>query len=461
MSTRSDGSPLASMAPKKKPQIITRALMVFLGAMILANVGHQMNQQMMPLYVQSLGANVQQVGLFFTITSIMPLTFQILGGFISDSIGRLQAIAIGTIAGLIGYIMYVWAPNWQFMIVAQSIASVASCFVSPSFQAYVAEQSSEEMRARTFATVDSIYTVVGVIGPTLGGLISQRFGYRQMFAVSALLYAGAAVIRFAMAANARRESSIRAGSASGAMPERPTIAKLVQNMRAMVSLLLAGGVITWLFIADGVSDIAFTLGGRLEPLYYGNIIGMSNLQIGSLLSILNVTMMVMLPLGGWFADKAGERAGIAIGHLFFSTGYVLMLLSKGYAQFTVVWVLYGIGASLLSPAYNSLISKAVPEKMRGTAYGLFSTSLGLISLPAPYIGGLMWRTLGPRAPFMVPLVSSLVLAPLLWIKLGSAKGKANAAVTDEADAASAEADTGSKTDRHLAQLEDGPASADA
>jgi len=62
---------------------------------------------------------------------------------------------------------------------------------------------------------------------------------------------------------------------------------------------------------------------------------------------------------------------------------------------------------------------------------------------------------------MVPLVSSLVLAPLLWIKLGSAKGKANAAVTDEADAASAEADTGSKTDRHLAQLEDGPASADA
>ena len=453
MSTQSHGSPLVSGEAKKKTQIITRPLMVFLGAMILANIGHQMNQQMMPLYVQSLGANVQQVGLFFTITSVMPLTFQILGGFISDSIGRLQAISIGTIAGLIGYIMYIWAPSWQFMIAAQSIASVASCFVSPSFQAYVAEQSSEEMRARTFATVDSIYTVVGVIGPTLGGLISQRFGYRQMFAVSALLYAGAAVIRFAMAANARRTSSSRAGSASGAVPERPTLAKLVQNMKAMVSLLLAGGVITWLFIADGVSDIAFTLGGRLEPLYYGNIIGMSNLQIGSLLSILNVTMMVMLPLGGLFADKAGERAGISIGHLFFSTGYMLMLLSRRYAQFTVVWVLYGIGASLLSPAYNSLISKAVPEKMRGTAYGLFSTSLGLISLPAPYIGGLMWRTLGPRTPFMVPLVSSLVLAPLLWIKLGGARGKA--------DASASEVGGGGTPGQPLVPLEEEPASSDA
>ena len=429
MSSQIHSSQLAGGTQKAKTPIITRALMVFLGAMILANIAHQMNQQMIPLYVQSLGANVQQVGLFFTVTSILPLMFQILGGFISDSVGRLQAIAIGSIAGIIGYTMYVVAPNWQFMIAAQSVSSVASCFVSPSFQAYVAEQSSEEMRARTFATVDSVYTVVGVIGPTLGGLISQRYGYRQMFAIAALLYGSAAVIRFLMAGKARRESASGAGSASGA-PERPTLAKLSRNMKTMLSLVLAGGVITWLFIADGVSDIAFTLGGRLEPLYYGNIIGLSNLQIGSLLSILNVTMMVMLPFGGWFADKAGERAGLAIGHLFFSGGYVLMLLGKRYAQFTVVWVLYGIGASLLSPAYNSLISKAVPEKMRGTAYGLFSTSLGLISFPAPYIGGLMWRTLGPKAPFMVPMLSSLVLAPLLWIKLGRNQGSAEPAVAE-------------------------------
>lgn len=194
-----------------------------------------------------------------------------------------------------------------------------------------------------------------------------------------------------MARNARLQASNGAASASGA-PEQLTFARLGQNMKTMLSLVLAGGVITWLFI--------------------------------SLLSMLNVTMMLLLPLGGWFADKAGERAGLVVGHLLFSAGYVLMLLGKRYAHFIVVWILYGIGASLLSPAYNSLISKAVPEKMRGTAYGLFSTSLGVISLPAPYIGGLMWRTLGPRAPFMVPMFSSLALAPLLWIKLGPGQGSA-------------------------------------
>jgi hypothetical protein len=37
----------------------------------------------------------------------------------------------------------------------------------------------------------------------------------------------------------------------------------------------------------------------------------------------------------------------------------------------------------MSPAYQSLISKAVPEKMLGTAFGFLQTSLGVVSLPAP------------------------------------------------------------------------------
>ncbi|OPZ50625.1 MAG: hypothetical protein BWY92_00738 [Firmicutes bacterium ADurb.BinA052] len=65
----------------------------------------------------------------------------------------------------------------------------------------------------------------------------------------------------------------------------------------------------------------------------------------------------------------------------------------------------------------------------------------------------MWRTLGPRTPFMVPLVSSLVLAPLLWIKLGSARGKAGASAS--------EVGGGGTSGQHLVPLEDEPASADA
>ncbi len=130
-------------AEKKSAPLLSRTLIMFLVGMILANIASRMDRPMIPLYVESLGASVQQVGLFFTVTSIVPLAFQIVGGYVSDAIGRLKAVAIGSLAGIVGYVLYVVAPTWQWLILAHGISSLASCFVAPSFQAFVAEPSTE------------------------------------------------------------------------------------------------------------------------------------------------------------------------------------------------------------------------------------------------------------------------------------------------------------------------------
>ena len=150
-------------------RLLSTALIVFLCAMILANIASRMHDQLVPLYVQSLGASVEQVGLFFTITSIVPLAFQIIGGFVSDSIGRLRAVAMGSVAGAVGYLLFIVAPSWGWLMLAASISSLAGCFVGPSFQAFIAEQSTEETRGRVFAIVESLFTVVGVVGRRLEG----------------------------------------------------------------------------------------------------------------------------------------------------------------------------------------------------------------------------------------------------------------------------------------------------
>ena len=77
---------------------------------------------------------------------------------------------------------------------------------------------------------------------------------------------------------------------------------------------------------------------------------------------------------------------------------------------------YGLSSTLIDPAYNSLISKAVLLKLRGTAFGLFSTSIGIISLPAPYLGAMLWERFTPQFPFYIPLVATLLLLPIMWLK---------------------------------------------
>jgi len=106
----------------------------------------------------------------------------------------------------------------------------------------------------------------------------------------------------------------------------------------------------------------------------------------------------------------------------------------------VVWALFGLGVGMMSPAYNSLISKAVPEKLRGTAFGLFGTSLGLVSLPAPAIGAQLWETYSPRLPFYITGLAALGSAIPAWLKFkllknGGSEGTAgiNKSITESAE----------------------------
>ena len=70
----------------------------------------------------------------------------------------------------------------------------------------------------------------------------------------------------------------------------------------------------------------------------------------------------------------------------------------------------------MTPAYQSIISKAVPQHLRGTAFGLFSTSLGIISLPAPWIGAQLWDRVSPQFPFTITAIAMLLSIIPIWLK---------------------------------------------
>src|SRR5512136_1659009 len=105
----------APISQEKKKPLLTGLILVFLLAMILANVGGQMYGPLMSLYVRDLGASVPQIGLFFFLASIVPLVLQILGGWVSDTLGRLRAIAIGSVVGIFTYVALVLAPTWEWL----------------------------------------------------------------------------------------------------------------------------------------------------------------------------------------------------------------------------------------------------------------------------------------------------------------------------------------------------------
>jgi MFS family permease len=398
------------MIKEKKAPLISPILRWFLFAMVLANISSQMTFTLLPLYMKDLGATVAQVGIAFTIASLVPLALQILGGWISDTIGRLKTVAFGSIAGVIGSIILWLAPTWQASMFALMVTFIAVSMVSPSFSSFIADQSSEENRGKVYGISSAIYMVIGVIGPPLGGYLVKNHGYKFMLLIALLLYAFAALLRIWMAFSTKLNTDQK-------QAEPLKFSSLKANLGSMIGLIAAGGIVTWILISDGMADINFRLIGSLVPLYQEGVGGLNVEQIGLLAAINSIVMIALMIPSGWLSDKLGERVGISLGFVFISAAIWVYLPAQTFGRYIIAWVLFGIGQSISNPAYQSLVSKAIPEKIRGTAFGFFQSSLGLISLPAPYIGAWLWERYSPQTPFQITAIGAIVLAVFAWFKL--------------------------------------------
>ena len=105
--------------PTTEQPLLSNTLILFMVAMVLANTSLHMYMGLLPLYLTELNASVVQVGLFFTLSRIFPLILQVVGGWLSDSLGRLRSIALGSLAGVLGYLGLVLAPAWQWVLLGE------------------------------------------------------------------------------------------------------------------------------------------------------------------------------------------------------------------------------------------------------------------------------------------------------------------------------------------------------
>ncbi len=357
-----------------------------------------------------MNATVAQVGLFFTLSRVIPLALQIVGGYVSDSLGRLRAIAIGSVASLFAYAALFLAPTWQWVLLSAAFSAITFSLIGPSFDAFIAEHSEEHNRARVFALSQTIFGIVAVVGPVLGGWLVDLRGYKFMILIAALFYLAATILRIFMA----REAS----KGSESQPKKLSFSGLKTNLGSMLALLTAGGVVTWILITDGVRDMSFNLSFDLLPIYMRDFFAMTTTQIGWVNSIFGLFMMLFMYPAGILSDKKGERVGISLGFFLIAVSISMLALfpTLGFWGAATGWAIAGIGVGLLTPPYQSLISKAVPRRLRGVAYGFFGTSVGLLSLPAPYIGAMLWENYDPRLPFAITSVVCLLTIIPVWFK---------------------------------------------
>ena len=416
------------------PKLKTPALAVLFAVVFINLVGFGLVVPLLPFFAQSLKAEAWQITLMFSAYSLGQFFAEPFWGRLSDRIGRKPVLLITLIANALGYLMLAFTPNIWLAIAVRLFTGLGAGNIS-TVQGYVADVTPPEQRAGRMGLIGAAFGLGFIVGPGLGGLLTQPqlgpIGYQLPIFLAAALAALAAVGVVVFL----RESRAKADPAA----PRPAFLSGLKAARdnGVVSRVL---VVTLIYMA-GFSAMESVFGLWAESRYQWGAreVGLSFMIVG-IISTLNQGFFA-----GRLARRFGESRVLAVGMLLFGTSLVLQVLapvawfpamrlelgavSIPLVQGWIIPIVMAVGAcgmSLAMPNISAMISRASPPDRQGAMLGLNMASSSVARIFGPMIAGALFSGLGHDWPFLVGALLTLPAA-VMAINAGRAIRRAQAA----------------------------------
>jgi len=168
------------------PALVTLLVIVFIDML-----GFGMVIPVMTLYAERLGAPIGQTGWLMASYSLMQFVFAPLWGRLSDRWGRRPLLLFSIAMTSVAFLVYALAPSFGWLVASRLFAGAATGNIGIAM-AYVADVTRPEDRARGMGFIGAAFGMGFVLGPWMGGELSQAFGLSAPGFAAAALAAPAA-----------------------------------------------------------------------------------------------------------------------------------------------------------------------------------------------------------------------------------------------------------------------------
>lgn len=164
----------------------------------------------------------------------------------------------------------------------------------------------------------------------------------------------------------------------------------------------------------------FTLGNSSDAflLLRAKDLGIDTVAIPILWFVLHLSKTIFSIPGGMLSDRMGRRGIIILGWTIYGLVYLgFAIASKAY-HIWILFFIYGIFFGLAEGTERAWVADLVEESKRGTAYGAYYFFIGIATLPASLLMGIIWKTLGVPWAFSFGAAMALIAALLALILMG-------------------------------------------
>jgi DHA1 family tetracycline resistance protein-like MFS transporter len=325
---------------------------------------------LLPFYAERMGASPFQVGWLIGIYAACQLVSGPVLGRWSDTMGRKPLLIASQIGTCIGFIVTAFAPNLWILFLARAIDGATAGNLSLA-QAYIADVTRPEERAKSFGIIGIAFGLGFLVGPAISGLLAG-FDYRLPIFVAAAL------------------SAVTPGGAGGPAPARRLS---VFDWRAYAAYFSQPALSNrlWQFalfalgFAMFVSGMPLVLERRLT--WDGQPFGPE--QVGYSWALAGVFGVIWQgPALGRLVRRFGESRLNLAGFVGYASGYALMAFVASIPMLIIATAVLSMG-SLVRPALTSLITHAAPREEQGAVLGLMQSVNSFASILGPVIAGLL------------------------------------------------------------------------
>ncbi|HXE80385.1 MAG TPA: MFS transporter, partial [Vicinamibacterales bacterium] len=315
---------------------------------------------LLPFYAGHFGASALAVGLLSTSFSVAQFVFAPFWGRLSDRIGRRPVILMGLAGSAASYALFAVAESLTMLVVARIMSGIAGANI-PTAQAFIADVTPPDQRARGMGVLGAAFGLGFALGPAVGGFMS-RWGYSAPGWFAAALSLAA----FALALAVLPETLPPEARGTSRRPSRLESFRMALA-RPQLPLVLA---VYFLVLA------AFSSFESMFALYGEYRFGLTAASVGYVFTLVGVVLATIQGLlVGRVVRRTGERRLVPVAIVVLACGLALIPVSGSVPVLTLACLVIACGMGFHNPSILSVISQLADPRAQGGALGV-SQALG-------------------------------------------------------------------------------------
>ncbi len=361
------------------------------------------------IYATLLGANAVQLGSLNSAGNTVSALASLPAGWSIDYYSLKNVFLIGAALLAASSLLYFAAPFWTWLYVAIIIYYLGSRITCTACTVTCAGELRNEGRATGRGLCRTLASPIAIVTPMLAAWLISRFGgisvegIRPLFAIQALIFGLIFVLLL---------TRLSATKALNGHDSRHRV------LSSFAQVFQQGPDVVRLLLVMGLMELPYTIAQPFMPVYAHDIKGANEFVLGGIaVTSVLVPMVASIPVGR-LADRYGRKTLLfAIAPLPYLANLILIYAPVTGVGSSLSLLLYGLlfGFNSINMALaSSMAAEIMPQEQMGRWIGVVGLFRGLLSIPAPLIGGLIWEHVGPQYVFFAAIAIDVCLRlPLL------------------------------------------------